>query len=674
MTLAVALTAAAPARATPGWIAPTTVSASGTTASAPEIALTPGGETIAAWVRSGVVEVSVRPAGGTFAPPAVVSFAGADPALAPDIAVAPDGRVLLTWGDQCNGGGCVVEAILRGPGGSFGAPVSLSGAGAGVPRGAFTSDGRAIVVWERHAAIESAISTPGGGFTGMGGVVDSSPVDVSTPDIATDGAGRAYLVWGTAVPSASSSVPNAALRLAVSPAGSSAWGAPKDLWSQDSAVDQSAVETVAYASPAIVVDAAGNAAVLWVRIVVHYETGMPSTATTTIQALSRAADGTTAIAQDRDTGITVISGGFTTALSAPDVAVDSLGNAIAVWTNRNTATATTAVRRTTLLAGQRTFSLTSTPASGTGDTAPAAGSASVAALGRGGIMLGYLQGNVVRAAVAQAGGAFGAPAAVSGTGAGLSVPHFSGAADGDAVGAWSMADGSVFRTQVGAYDATPPELRQVQVPATATVGEPVPFSVSLFDAWSGPASSWSFGDDTADAIGTSVSHAFANAGTYAVTVTASDGVGNATAATRTIAVTKPDHRPPTITGLRLTRARFAIASRATAVSARTQRGTTIRFTLSEPATVRLYIKRVLAGHRQSRSCSVGVGAGRRCNVYRAAGKLVRTTGRGRRKVPFTGRIGTRPLRPGQYRLTAIAKDASGNTSKPRRARFTIVSG
>ena len=149
-------------------------------------------------------------------------------------------------------------------------------------------------------------------------------------------------------------------------------------------------------------------------------------------------------------------------------------------------------------------------------------------------------------------------------------------------------------------------------------------------------------------------------------------MGNTTTTTRRVAVRKPDHVAPKITALRLTRPRFAIAARATAVSAGAHRGTTIRFTLSERATVRLYIKRVLAGHRIGHKCATGAGAGRSCSVYRAVGKLVRRTGRGRRKVPFTGRIGASPLRPGRYRLTVIAKDSAGNTSKPARARFTVI--
>jgi hypothetical protein len=290
-------------------------------------------------------------------------------------------------------------------------------------------------------------------------------------------------------------------------------------------------------------------------------------------------------------------------------------------------------------------------------------------------MLGFIQGTVVRAALAQGGGAFGTPAAISAAGAGLSVPRFAGDADGDAIGAWSQLDGGVYRTQAATYDATPPELRSVQVPATAITGQTVTFAVSPFDTFSDVGASWTFGDGRQGESGNSVSHVFTHRGDYTVTVTAADGVGNTTSATRRIAVADPDHHAPKITALRLTRTRFAIAPRATAVSAaRTRRGTTIRFTLSERATVRLYIKRVLLGHRSGRRCSTQTAAGARCSVYRGAGKLVRVLRRGRRKVAFTGRVGTRPLRPGRYRLSVIAKDGAGNTSKPARARFTIIRG
>jgi hypothetical protein len=642
--------------------------------------VTPAGETIAAWVRLGIVEVAVRPPGGAFGSPVPVSYAGADPTAAPDLAVANDGRVLLTWSDHCdqNRGTCVAEAIIRNPGGAFGAPVTLSDAGAGNPRGAFTSDGRAVVVWERQAAIEAAIAPPVGGFSGKGDVVGSSAVDVSSPDIATDAAGNAYVAWAATTPGGSSGLPGASLWLAQSPRGSSGFSAPSELRAEDSAGDPSSGDVISYASTAIAVDHAGNAAVAWIRSQYHYDIGPPAFSVTypTLQVLGRTSDGTVNPPQNLDSGISVGGSGVSITVRAASLAVDDSGDVVAVWSKRDSSNATTAIREAVRPAGVATFGRPTSPVSGQNDTAPDSASVSITALGPNAFLLGFVQAGMVRAATARADGVFGNPVAISPVGAGLSVPSFAGDTDGDAVGAWPQLDSNgIYRTQVAAYDATPPELRQVEVPSRAVVGQSVVFAASPFDTWSGVGANWNFGDGTPDASGNSVPHVFERVGDFTVTLTATDGLGNTSVATRSVTVTSTDHKAPKVTHLRLTRARFAIAKRATAVSAvGAHRGTTIRFTLSEPATVRLYIKRVLTGHRRGKRCSAKAGSGRPCSVYRAAGKLVRSGRKGARKVPFTGRIGAHALRPGHYRLSVIAKDAGGNTSKPARARFTIVRG
>ena len=70
----------------------------------------------------------------------------------------------------------------------------------------------------------------------------------------------------------------------------------------------------------------------------------------------------------------------------------------------------------------------------------------------------------------------------------------------------------------------------MSIPGSGTVGQAVSASVSPFDRWSAVSSTaWNFGDG-ATASGASVSHAYANPGTYTITVTSTDAVGNATSA------------------------------------------------------------------------------------------------------------------------------------------------
>ena len=57
------------------------------------------------------------------------------------------------------------------------------------------------------------------------------------------------------------------------------------------------------------------------------------------------------------------------------------------------------------------------------------------------------------------------------------------------------------------------------------------------------------------------------------------------------------------------------------------------------------------------------------------GTLVRRkTKAGANKVPFTGRLGKRALRPGKYRATLVATDVSGRRSKPVSVAFTVLKG
>jgi hypothetical protein len=57
---------------------------------------------------------------------------------------------------------------------------------------------------------------------------------------------------------------------------------------------------------------------------------------------------------------------------------------------------------------------------------------------------------------------------------------------------------------------------------------------------------------------------------------------------------------------------------------------------------------------------------------RVRGSLARQGAAGTNVFRFSGRIGGRRLRPGAYRLVAVARDSSGAASKPARARFRIA--
>ncbi|MDW5596256.1 PKD domain-containing protein [Conexibacter stalactiti] len=134
----------------------------------------------------------------------------------------------------------------------------------------------------------------------------------------------------------------------------------------------------------------------------------------------------------------------------------------------------------------------------------------------------------------------------------LSGISFAFDADGDPVVSWYRSDGVVGRRmQTTTDDTHGPRLDEVTVPESATTGERLSFSVAQpVDTWSEVAeTTWSFGDsDRAPEPGITAEHTFAAAGSYEVTVTSTDTLGNRSEETRTVTVTAPSRRedPPVI--------------------------------------------------------------------------------------------------------------------------------
>ena len=109
-----------------------------------------------------------------------------------------------------------------------------------------------------------------------------------------------------------------------------------------------------------------------------------------------------------------------------------------------------------------------------------------------------------------------------------------------------------------------------------------------------------------------------------------------------------DTAAPTLGRLRLSRARFRVPA-----------GTRLTTTTSEIGQLRVAIQRRSPG-RRARWTAVGSALSRRAAMPGAV------------KLAFSGRIGTRRLRPGRYRFVVNAIDAAGNRSAPRTISFTIL--
>jgi DNA-binding beta-propeller fold protein YncE len=130
---------------------------------------------------------------------------------------------------------------------------------------------------------------------------------------------------------------------------------------------------------------------------------------------------------------------------------------------------------------------------------------------------------------------------------------------------------------------------------------------------------------------------------------------------------------PVITGLRRGARVLGVGRRArgSAAALRTPpRATTIRFNLSEPATVRLAVERARRGRRAAprKPCRPRARRGRRCIEWNRRRLLTHAGAAGANAM----RLHAHGLRPGRYRLVLTAEDAVGNVSAEREARLRVV--
>jgi hypothetical protein len=109
---------------------------------------------------------------------------------------------------------------------------------------------------------------------------------------------------------------------------------------------------------------------------------------------------------------------------------------------------------------------------------------------------------------------------------------------GNGAAAYQRTDSGTTNIRGIGFDAAGPKLNNISYPATATVGESVPFSVQPLDVWSNVASTnWAFGEGS-NATGTSGTFAYSAAGNFTTTVTSTDSIGNSSSASRNISVSQ----------------------------------------------------------------------------------------------------------------------------------------
>jgi PKD repeat protein len=492
-----------------------------------QVAMNARGDMVVAWQHGNgaatTVQAAVRPQGGSFSAPVTVAAAG-ETAAAPQVGIDGTGNAAVLWRRDVAGKG-TVRAALRPAGGEFGAPVDVSAAGedAGAPQLALSAGGIGVVTWVRqdgaHKLLRALTRSAAGALSGPVDVSSSSE-DAQQPSAAIDAAGNAIVVW----------IAGGIVKRAEEPAGGS-FTAPARL---------SAIGEVAIV-PDVSVGDGGAAIATWA----HGSAGgwVP-------RAAVRAPG--SAFADPVD----VAPGGG--AGSQTTVAMNARGDAVLTWESADNFKLGV---RASVRPAAGAFS--DPPLNVTDDGAVPAATITPA----GDVFLTWrdFQGTDagpyvrVRGARLRAGASALTESKIISPSSGDDEDDYAQLASdgaGDAVAVWRPVgmytglppDGVNISTGtigVSVFDVIPPQLTGVSVPSAGIAGTPVAASATATDTWSPTTTvQFDFGDGSSQ-TGATVSHSYTTAGTYTVTVTATDGAGNTTAGTRAITVAAaPDEPPP----------------------------------------------------------------------------------------------------------------------------------
>ncbi len=668
------LSCATPTPSAAAWLAPTAISTADCGCGAPAAATDAAGDlTVAFWNGFGLT-VARHPAGGTWSSPVPIG-----PPTDPVLAGNGEGDTVVAYGYQYDVGAIVDTA---GEPWSAVAASTLSTAGTQTaPSVAIDGRGDALVAWETPASWIDVAYRPAGGAWQPPVTVDDQAVAKIAPAVAFTPAGAATMVWAS-----QNGGDEAVVSSTMNPDGS--WTFPTQI----------ATETLFYAVQ-VVMDSHGDATAAWT-----------------------AYDGTNdvlGVAERPAGGPWHADGNLAAGVSSdgpnPEsfgLAINAAGEAALVWNVglSNPQSIAAAVRPaggawstpTTLATVTSGFMADPQVVVDVGGTVTADWSVDYADVLSAGVW----------ADQESPGGMWSSPTVISQpflTDFG-DVTVVDPAGDVDIVASLFNDGASPVWSMVS--DAGGPALDGLAVPARGTVGVPVDFSVSPLDAWSAIlATHWSFGDGTT-ATDESVSHVYTTPGTYTVTASSSDILGNTSSQNSTIVIAAapttgsgvPNPGPASTTAAAPTPVSTAtggppptpVAAGSTPVARLTLRVTQAHprwreptrsaatgrppidthfvLTVNQSARVTLMFSQVLAGRRRHDRCRSINATDRndpRCVRNVTLGELsLPITTAGRRRLDFTGRLGARRLGPGHYTVTIRATGAGGTATD--QLSFTIT--
>jgi hypothetical protein len=624
--LAAGVLAVLPAAAAPTWVLPaTTISDSAAASTSGHIALDPAGNATAAWEHSvggfNVVQVVYRPVGGAWGAPVTLSEGGQH-ALLSDLAVDANDGAVAVW-IRSDGTHQRVQAATRSPGGTWSGPTDLSAAGGDTFNAAVAVDpvGNATATWSRLSGPNTIVQTsvrPAGGTW-------SSPEDRSElgqsatrPSVAAGPDGTVALAWERF--NGIHYVVQATVRTA------GVWSTPAD--------DVSDVSLNAH-DPDVGVDPAGRVTAVWTGFALGHQV---------IKSATRSPAGDwSAAANVSETDQESRS---------PAVGVDSAGNATAMWIRTSP--------------GDRVQAASSSAGGAWGPVATLSDPALNPSLPR----LGVGAGGTAAVVWTQqdSGGGFRARGASKpGGGTWSSAVPLGGQPSGDAqvavdpagnaVAVFGLLSGPVPVLQATALDATAPLVTGLSVPTTGQTGESLSYAATASDSWSAVTGySWSFGDG-GTATGATVGHTYTTAGTYTVTMTATDAVGYAATQSATTSITAPPPlAAPAITTFKLTEKKIQALTRT--LSRAVAKKTKLKVGLNTAATLKIIFKskhKHLVKHKM--------------RYLRVVLKMDLPAGLS--KIKIRAKVKGIKLKPDTYKLIGTAKNSAGKSPK-KQVKLVVV--
>ncbi len=289
------------------WQPPVNISVPGSVVEDVHVAVDPAGNAVAIWYRSNgvntIIQEATLPFGGAWTAPVDLSDLGQN-AINPQVAIDPTGNAIAVW-QRSNGVDFVIQTRTLPFGGAWTPTVDISTPSPDTdnPHVAIDADGNAVFVWHRSDGANAIIQSrtlPFGGVLTPTVDLSAAGEDADNPQVSIGANGSAVAIWER-FDGANTIIQARTLLFG------GAWTSTVDLSSpgQDAA------------GPQVAVDSDGNAIAIW---------GTTVGANTLIEARTLPFGGSWSPTIDvSGIGIDTIN---------PQVAVDGIGNAIAVWQHR----------------------------------------------------------------------------------------------------------------------------------------------------------------------------------------------------------------------------------------------------------------------------------------------------------------------------------------------------